>query len=79
MQQRNASAISKSNLALFWPEFTLKSDGHHTSPNSITAESNIQVMRIKEVNVKLLIVRNSRGNYIGNVLENSLENLHTDV
>ena len=60
-------------------------DSNLISPYNFTAESNIEVMRIKEmiimhaVEEALDCERNSLCQHLGKCIENSMENLYTDA
>ena len=60
-------------------------DSNLISPYNITAESNIEVMRIKEMIIICAVKealdrkRNSLCRHLGNCIENSMENLYTDA
>ena len=60
-------------------------DSNLISPYNITAESNIEVVRIKEmiimhaVEEALDCERNSLCQHLGECIENSMENLYTDA
>ena len=59
-----------------------KSDQHLISPFNITTESNIHVMRIKEMIITeepLDCLTNSPCRHFRKCIENSMENMHTDV
>ena len=59
-----------------------ESDQHLISPFNITPESNIHVMRIKEMIITeepLDCLTNSPCRHFRKCIENSMENMHTDV
>ena len=61
---------------------TVKNDQHRISPFSINPELNLKVMRIKEMIINqeaLNCETNSPCQFPGKCVENSLENMHSDV
>ena len=62
-------------LALYPP----KSDWLLISPYNITFESNVKFMRIKEMITNLRLSKNFSWSELMESIENSAENMHTDV
>ena len=62
--------------------YTPMSDWHLISPHNITAESHRKVKRIKDMSLTkeaLDCYTNSPCQHLSKCMENSLENMHTDV
>ena len=79
----STSAIDRVPHCTVLNPLNLKSDQHLISPFSITCESHIKVMRTKEmITIKTFAFdwwTNSPCQHLMKSIENSLENMHTDV
>ena len=81
MLQQNCSCTVQTGEAFLTP-LNLKNDQYLISPYSNTTESFIEVMRIKDMITKLRSFNsqtNSLGLYHRKCIENSMENIDTDV